>query len=120
MLQDTDMLWSVLKLIIALPVVILLAYISLRLTNQYLTKHNQGKNIEVLERAPIHNKASICLVRIGEEFMVVGVSENAFQLLKTVPADQVKEFVGGEESLSLGEAFRKNLNRFKRGKYNDE
>ena len=120
MLKESDMLWSVLKLIIALPVVILLAYISLRLTNQYLKKYNQGKNIQVLERTPIHNKASICLVRIGEEFMVVGINENAFQVIKTLKQEEVKDFISVDENLNFGEAFHKNFNKFKKGKSHHE
>jgi flagellar protein FliO/FliZ len=120
MLQDTDMLWSTLKLILALPVVILLAYISLRLTNQYLTKHNQGKNIQVLERTPINNKASICVVRIGEEFMVMGISENSFEVIKTLDQDEVKDYVNSNTNINLAEAFNININKFKKGKSKHE
>lgn len=116
MLQDTDMLWSVLKLILALPVVILLAYISLRLTNKYMRTHNQGKNIQIMERTPINNKASICVVRIGEEFMVVGISENSFQVFKTLKQDEVKDYTNSNTDINLTEAFKTNLNKLKKGK----
>ena len=49
MFNDTDLIINAFKLMLALPIVILLAYISLRLTNKYLNQRNQGKCIQVLE-----------------------------------------------------------------------
>lgn len=111
-----ELLISSLKLLLALLVVILLAYISLKFTNTYLSGQNQIKNIQVIERVPIHNKSSLCLVKIGEKYMVIGVSENNFQVLKTLEENEIKNWKIQNGKISFAEAFHFNIKNSKKGK----
>ena len=81
MFNDTDLIINAFKLMLTLPIVILLAYISLRLTNKYLNQRNQGKCIQVLERLPLNNKNTLCVIKMGEEYMVASVTETSFQVV---------------------------------------
>jgi len=88
---------SAIKLLLALPAVILLAYISLRLSNKYLYGQNQSRAIQVLERVPIHNKQFLCIVKIFDSYMVMGVSENNIQPIKTLTENEVKDYLANKE-----------------------
>ncbi|HHY81544.1 MAG TPA: flagellar biosynthetic protein FliO [Clostridiales bacterium] len=92
-----NLMLSALKLLLALPVVILLAYISLRLSNKYLYRQNQIKAIQILERVPIHNKQFLCIVKIFDSYMVMGVSENNIELIKTLDCEEVNEYMSQKE-----------------------
>ncbi|SJZ52625.1 flagellar biosynthetic protein FliO [Garciella nitratireducens] len=114
---------NALKLLLALPVVILLAYISLRFTNQYLYRQNKHKNIQVIERIPIQNKVCLCLIKMGEEYMVIGVSENNFQILKTIKKEEIKNWKVQNkevEYLNLKKTFHTKIKEYKkRNRKND-
>ena len=92
-----NLLLSAMKLFLALPVVILLAYISLRLSDKFLYKQNTPKEIQILERIPIHNKQFLCIVQIFGTYMVMGVSENNFQPIKTLNPEEVKVYLAQKE-----------------------
>ena len=50
--MPASILPQLLKLIVALPLVIILAYISLRMTDKYIYKQKQRKNIQIIDRLP--------------------------------------------------------------------
>lgn len=100
---------SALKLLLALPVVILLAYISLRLSNKYLYKQTPSKAIRILERIPIHNKQFLCIVKIFDTYMVMGISENNIQPIKTLNLEEVEEYLSQKEQTDYLDQWSKNI-----------
>ncbi len=88
--MDYSITSSFLRLFVALPVVILLAYISLKFGNKYLKKMNNGKLLNVVETVPVYNKAAISVVKIGEEYHVLGVTEANIVDLKTLDESEIK------------------------------
>lgn len=108
------------KLLFALPVVILLAYISLRLTNQYLSKQGRGKNIQILERVPLNNKSALCVVKAGQDYLVLGISENNIQVIKKLEAEEVIEHAGLNQDINFKEALSMNLKKLKKEKSSHE
>ena len=94
-----NLILSSLKILIALPIVILLAYISLRLSNKYLYKQNQSKGIQILERIPLHNKQFICIIKIFDTYMVMGISENNMQTIKTLNPEEVEEYMAQKDKV---------------------
>lgn len=115
-----ELLFSSLKLIVALPIVILLAYISLRLTNKYLYRQKQGRNIQVLERVPMYNRSSLCVVKVFDDYMVIGVGENNFQVIKTLNQEEVEDYIHHKEEVGFSEIFIENLKKWKRGKSSND
>lgn len=79
-------------MLIALPIVLLLAYASLKLGKNYMSNLGKGRNIKVLETVPISNKSFVSVVKIGNQFMVLGISEHNVNLLKMLTNDEIKEF----------------------------
>lgn len=115
-----NLLHSALKLLLALPVVILLAYISLRLSNKYLYRQNQSSAIQVLERVPIHNKQFLCIVKMFDSYMVIGVSENSIQPIKTLSNEEVEEYMANKQQADYLNKWSKNIIDWtKKGNQND-
>jgi len=108
------------KLILALPAVILLAYISLRLTNKYLYRRNQGRSIQILERVPLNNKNSLCVIKMGEEYMVASVTENAFQVVKTLEPKEVETYRIEPQETNFTQNLKFNLKKFIKEKLRHE
>lgn len=90
--MDMQLVWAVIKMLIALPIVLLLAYASLKLGKNYMSNLGKGRNIKVLETVPISNKSFVSVVKIGNQFMVLGISEHNVNLLKMLTNDEIKEF----------------------------
>ena len=88
--MDYSITSSFLRLFVALPVVILLAYISLKFGNKYFKKMNNGKLLNVVETVPVYSKAAISVVKIGEEYHVLGVTEANIVDLKTLDESEIK------------------------------
>ncbi len=88
--MDYNITSSFLRLFVALPLVILLAYISLKFGNKYLKKMNNGKLLSVIETTPVFNKAAISVVKIGDEYHVLGVTEANIVDLKTLNEAEIE------------------------------
>ncbi|MGI6537621.1 MAG: flagellar biosynthetic protein FliO [Caldicoprobacterales bacterium] len=113
--MNTDLIFSALKLLLALPLVILLAVISLRLTNRYLNgRQNAPNGIRVLERIPIHNGMFLCIVKIFNEYMVLGVGENSISHIKTLEPEEVKEYLSGKEQSHYPDIWKSTIARWVR------
>lgn len=120
MLKDTALLMNTLRLILALPVVIILAYLSLRLTNKYIYQRNQGKSIQVLERIPLNSKNSLCVIRIGEEYIVASVTESSFQVVKNIGPTEAEAYRTVSQELNFNSALKTNLKKYIKGKIKHE
>lgn len=107
---------QIIKLLIALPLVILLAYVSLRLTSKYFYFQNHNKKMQVIERLSVNNKSSICIVKILDDYMVVGISENGFDLIKTLDDDEAETLEMQYEDPSKSGSFTNNLKKLIKGK----
>ena len=94
------------RLMISLPLVILLAYISLRFAGKYMRRMGDGKFIKVLETVPIHSRSAISVVRIGEELRVMGISENGMQTIRLLDEQEKAAFLESTED-KLGSRRRK-------------
>ncbi|ACX53112.1 flagellar biosynthetic protein FliO [Ammonifex degensii KC4] len=80
--MDKELLWALLKLIIFLPLVLGLLYLTLRygLGRRFLP--GRGQHLEVVEQIPLGPKAVLSLVRVGERYYLIGHGEGAVTLLK--------------------------------------
>lgn len=79
---------SVAKLLLALPAVILLAYLSLRLTAT-LSRERGGASIEIIEKTALNKNQYLCIVKVGERYHLVGTSEHGMTLLRDVEDHEI-------------------------------
>lgn len=78
-------------MIAALPVVLLLAYISFRLSRRYMRTLRKGQFLKVVETVPVFNKSAISIVQVGDRYLVVGISEQGIQLLTELTESEAVE-----------------------------
>ncbi len=97
---------SLIKLFVGLPLVILLAYVSLKLTNKYLRKMGDGRFLQVKETVQIFNRAAVSVVKVGSEYHVMGVTDAQVQTIKVLSESEVLEF-----EASHSEGVKRVLNR---------
>lgn len=88
---NSELLWSWLKIIAALPIVLLLAYISLRLSRSYMSNFNKGIFMNVVETIPVYHKSAISIVQIGTKYYVLGVSEQGMQVITELTEKEIDE-----------------------------
>lgn len=95
--MDTEIFISFLKLLVALPVVVLLAYLSLRLGKVYMRSMHKGKNIRIIETVNINNRAFISIAKLGKEYFALGVSEEKINVLKKFDEEESAEILKNEQ-----------------------
>ncbi|MBK5251282.1 MAG: flagellar biosynthetic protein FliO [Peptostreptococcaceae bacterium] len=102
---------SLIKLFIAFPVVIMVAYFSLRLGNRYLKRMGNTRNLEVIETVPIYNKAVLSIVRIFDAYYVLGVTEHGVETIRELSDTEIDAFL--RNGFSNGRSFVGKLKSFK-------
>lgn len=75
------------KVIIALLLVLSLAYLSLKVGNKF--KLSQHKYIQILERVPVTNGSYISVVKIGDSFYLMSLTNGGNTILKELDKEMV-------------------------------
>lgn len=52
----------------------------------------KSNNIRVLETVPIYQKSAVSLVKVGQKYLVLGVSDQNIQLITQLSADEIQDF----------------------------
>jgi flagellar protein FliO/FliZ len=86
-----EMLFTVLKLIIGLVVVVYLINIFLKYLNHYSLQTN--KSFRILQKIPVSKSSSIGIVQIVDRIYVMSFSEQQNQILFEMPADEAKKLL---------------------------
>ncbi|MBZ4686949.1 MAG: flagellar protein FliO/FliZ [Clostridia bacterium] len=112
--MDQSFWEAFLRVIIFLPLVAGLAYLVIKfgLTKKYL--RYQGKNLKVIDQIALTPKATLNIVKVGDDYLLIGATENEITLLKEVEYHQE----GDLEEEQPG--FADFLKRFKKGGGMDE
>lgn len=79
------------KVVVALFVVLLLIYGSIRFGKKYTRIIGRKRYIQVLDTIPIYNKSAITIVKVGNKHMIIGVSENNTQLITQLSDEDIKQ-----------------------------
>jgi len=99
--MDAQLAASFLKVIIFLPLVIILAYLSLKLGGTKMMSGG-GRLIKIVERVPLTGKSYLCVAVINGKPYVIGSSEDKVEILMELPEESL-------EKLRQGEGFKDNL-----------
>lgn len=84
--MDKDFALSLLRVAVYLPLVLLLAYLTLRFGLYRFTGTTAGSGqLKVIEQVPLNNKAGIAVVRCGERYFLIGLGEGTPGLLTELP-----------------------------------
>ncbi|GEM_PF-6574559 len=71
----------VFQLAAASAAVLGLMYVTMRLLRRYMHSSVGGRHLEVIEAVPLGRSSRVVLVRIGVQYMVLGVSDDRVQKL---------------------------------------
>ncbi|HBM74139.1 MAG TPA: flagellar biosynthesis protein FliZ [Clostridiaceae bacterium] len=108
--MDEQFAANIIKIIVFLPFVLLLAYISLKIGGSHLIKMGNGRIIRLIERVPLSNKTCLYVVSINGKPYVIGVSEEKFEVLMELPAEVLENIKQDKSGFMLNAI--KNLDSF--------
>lgn len=97
--MDGQFAGSVIKIIIFLPMVVLLAYISLKVGGGRMMGMGKGRIIKIIEKVPLSNKSYLCVALINNKPYVIGCTEEKFEILMELPLEAIEEMKQGSGSI---------------------
>lgn len=97
---DQQIFWSFVKLLISLPVVLALAYFGIKivLANKKFGFANSAKQMKLIEQLALGPKTVLSIVKIGEDYYLVGSQDNSVNLLKELKDYQEKSSEQSEDN----------------------
>jgi flagellar protein FliO/FliZ len=79
---DKEILWAYFKIAISLPLVLLLAYISIRYLGRKSFSYAGRRRMRVREQLWLNPKTAIHLIEVGSNIFLIGQQEGSLFLLK--------------------------------------
>ena len=93
--------WSILKMVSALVVVIVCIYLSVALLKKAMGKklsaNKTSNSLEVLETTYLAPRKSLSLVRVAEKSVLLGVTDNNISVLTELDAEETVELLNVEK-----------------------
>jgi flagellar biosynthetic protein FliO len=110
--------WDYLKILLALGVLVAGAWAFLRYVAPRLPTLGGGSTdvIRVLARYPLEPRKTLYIVRVGEEILLLGSSENSVTMLRTLPPEMFRDAGEGSASRVEASGFAKVLESWRRRK----
>ena len=87
--MDLQLWWMFLKIIIFLPFILILIYISMKYGGSKLQDIQNGKYIKVLERTPISKENSLLVVIIGQKGYVIASTNGKIEIISELSKEEV-------------------------------
>jgi flagellar protein FliO/FliZ len=90
--MDASFIVEFIKMIVLLPLIILLIYISLKHGGKYISNLTSGKIIKVYERVPLGQNTHLSVVSIGGKPYVISSGEKGAQILLELDEEILKNY----------------------------
>lgn len=87
--MDLQFLWMLLKIIIFLPFILLLIYISIKYGGNKLQDMQNGRYIKILERAAISKENSLLVVKMGEKGYVMSSANGKIEVVSELNKEEI-------------------------------
>jgi flagellar protein FliO/FliZ len=89
--------------------VIVLMYYTMKFLQSRVRQFGQGNNMKIIETLPVSQKGFVHIVKIGEEFVLLGVTENQVTYLKNLDEFdiEVKEEVPNHQFRNIFNTLKK-------------
>lgn len=88
--MDTSTFYMILQLVLVLPFIIFLIYLSLKFGGSKLQQLQNGRYIKILERVPLSKENSLIVTKIGQKGYVVSSTDGKIEILLELEADELK------------------------------
>jgi flagellar biosynthetic protein FliO len=76
---------AVLRLIFFLPLVVLLAYVSLKYGLGKLQKNTLNSQLQIVDRLSLGPKSGLFVIKVAEQYLLLAVTEQHIEILKELP-----------------------------------
>ncbi|MCR3757834.1 flagellar biosynthetic protein FliO [Clostridium felsineum] len=114
-----EIFFMLIKIIIFLPIVILLIYLSLKYGGSKLQNIQNGRFLKIIEKTPISKENSIIVAQMGEKAYVLSSTQGKIEILKELTENELlmlKENKNIPEYKNLNELIVKIQNKLKNKK----
>lgn len=89
--MDLQFLWMLFKIIIFLPFILLLIYISIKYGGNKLQDIQNGRYIKILERAAISKENALLVVKIGEKGYVMSSVTGKLEIVSELEKEEISK-----------------------------
>lgn len=89
--MDLQFWWMFLKIVIFLPFILMLIYISMKYGGSKLQNIQNGKYIKILERAPISKENSLLVVKVGQKGYVMASTNGKIEIISELSQEEIIE-----------------------------
>ncbi len=97
-----------LRLLVAFPLVVVLAYLGLRFfLARFAPVFGLGRRVQVLERAALNSRTFLYVVRVGDEYLLLGLTGSNIVLLKDLGPAWGRDFYAEPEAAGPGREQKK-------------
>jgi flagellar protein FliO/FliZ len=96
-------LGSVLRVVVSLGLVLALLWVAARYLSRSRAGASAGVDVDVLARVPLAQKSSLAVVRLGEQALVLGITESRVELLTSAPVSEVVDVAQVAEVAEVAE-----------------
>ena len=91
--MNNTFLEFIINLIVLVPVVVLLIFISLRLSKKSLIKIGSGSYVKVLEKINLSKDICLYVIKSGNTGCIIVTSNNNTQVIKKLNEDYINEII---------------------------
>lgn len=91
--MNNTFLEFIINLIVLVPVVVLLIFISLRLNKKSLSKIGSGSYVKVLEKINLSKDICLYVIKSGNTGCIIVTSNNNTQVIKKLNEDEINEII---------------------------
>ena len=91
--MNNTFLEFIINLIVWVPVVVLLIFISLRLSKKSLIKIGSGSYVKVLEKINLSKDICLYVIKSGNTGCIIVTSNNNTQVIKKLNEDEINEII---------------------------
>ena len=91
--MNNTFLVFIINLIVLVPVVVLLIFISLRLIKKSLSKIGSGSYVKVLEKINLSKDICLYVIKSGNTGCIIVTSNNNTQVIKKLNEDEINEII---------------------------
>ena len=109
---DGEFWMLILKIIVFLPLILILLYLSLKYGGNKLQKLQNGKYMKIIDRISLSKDNSIVVVKIGEQAYAISSSLKNIEILFELPKEEINVIENSKDIPQyedLKELFKKHI-----------
>lgn len=111
--MDWQLAFMIFKIIICLPFILLLIYLSAKIGGGKLQNMQNGKYIKILERVSISKDNSLMISKIGEKGYVMSSSQGKVEILLEINEEELTRIESSKNTNTNLSQYRINYKKFK-------